>query len=282
MSHRRILPLCLLFAGCGAVLDPQGPVGSAQRTILFNAVAIMLVIVVPVIVGTLALAWWFRAGNPRARRRPEWSYSGSLELITWSIPLMVILFLGGITWIGAHALDPARALASPNKPLDVQVVALDWKWLFIYPEQDVAAVNRLVIPVGTPVQFHITSASVMTAFFIPQLGSMIYAMNGMESRLNLQADTAGAFRGMASHYSGAGFPGMNFSTEAVAPERFAAWIDDTRREARTLDRAAYTELGRPSRDVAPFAFGRVDPALFAGIVSGAVPPAVPGPEETRR
>jgi cytochrome o ubiquinol oxidase subunit 2 len=283
MTYRGILvPVCLLATGCGAVLDPQGPVGRAQRVILFDAVAIMLAIGVPAIVGTLAVAWWFRAGNARAVRRPQWSFSGRIEIVTWSVPLMTILFLGGIAWLGAHALDPMRGLEGEGEPLEVQVVALDWKWLFIYPDAGVASVNRLVLPVGAPVTFHITSASVMTAFFIPQLGSMIYAMNGMESRLNLAADTPGQYRGMASHYSGAGFPGMHFVVDAVPAERFGGWVAETRQAEKALDAAAYAELGRQSSDVAPFVYGRVDPALFAGIVSRRIPAAVPGQAEAAR
>ncbi len=189
-----LLPI-VLTACQPAVLDPQGIIGIAEKTILTDSLAIMLAIVIPTIAATFAFAWWFRASNTRARYLPDFAYSGRLELIVWAIPLLVIMLLGGVTWIGSHDLDPAKPLASNTPPLEVQVVSLDWKWLFIYPEQHVASVNQLVVPAGVPVHFSLTSASVMNAFFIPQLGSMIYTMNGMTTQLNLQADAPGTFRG---------------------------------------------------------------------------------------
>ena len=176
----RLGPLgaALLLSGCDwAVLDPKGPIADANKTILIDSVAIMLAIVVPTIVATLAAAWWFRSSNTRAQYLPDFEYSGALELIVWAIPLLTIMLLGGVAWIGSHDLDPARPIESKEDPINVQVVSLDWKWLFIYPDQHVASVNRLVIPAGTPVHFTLTSGSVMTAFFVPQLGSMIYTMN---------------------------------------------------------------------------------------------------------
>ena len=209
-----MLPLAL--AACQpAVLYPQGPIGLANRTILIDSVAIMLAIVVPTIVATLAFAWWFRASNTRARYLPEWAYSGRIELIVWAIPLLVIILLGGVAWIGSHELDPQQPIASDKPPLEVQVVSLDWKWLFIYPAQRIATVNQLMIPAGVPVHFALTSASVMNAFFIPQLGSMIYTMNGMTTQLNLRADQAGVFPGLSSHYSGDGFSDMHFAVRAM-------------------------------------------------------------------
>ena len=186
-----LLPI-VLTACQPAVLDPQGIIGIAEKTILIDSLAIMLAIVIPTIAATFAFAWWFRASNTRARYLPDFAYSGRLELIVWAIPLLVIMLLGGVTWIGSHDLDPAKPLASNTPPLEVQVVSLDWKWLFIYPEQHVASVNQLVVPAGVPVHFSLTSASVMNAFFIPQLGSMIYTMNGMTTQLNLQADAPGS------------------------------------------------------------------------------------------
>ena len=170
----------------------------------------MLAIVVPTIAATFAFAWWFRASNTRATYLPDWEYSGRIELIVWAIPLLVIMLLGGVAWIGSHDLDPAKPLASNTPPLEVQVVSLDWKWLFIYPDQHIASVNQLVVPAGTPIHFSLTSASVMNAFFVPQLGSMIYTMNGMTTQLYLQADAPGTFLGLSSHFSGDGFSGHAF------------------------------------------------------------------------
>src|ERR1700743_1066542 len=230
MSFRRnfsllvALAVPVLLEGCsGAILTPVGPVGKAERTILLNSLTIMLAIVIPVILATLAFAWWFRASNTRAVHLPTWEYSGRIELIIWSIPALVVFFLGGIDWIGSHDLDPARPLPSREKPLEVEVVSLDWKWLFIYPDQGVASVNQLVAPVGVPLHLRITSATVVNVFFVPRLGSEIYAMNGMASQLNLQADEPGVFPGLAAHFSGDGFSDMNFEMHALPAAEFAAW-----------------------------------------------------------
>ena len=263
-----------------AVLDPQGIIGIAEKTILIDSLAIMLAIVVPTIAATLAFAWWFRASNTRAIHLPEWAYSGRIELIVWAIPLLVIMLLGGVAWIGSHDLDPARPLASSTPPLEVQGVSLDWKWLFIYPGQRVASVNHLVVPAGVPIHFSLTSASVMNAFFIPQLGSMIYTMNGMTTQLNLRADAPGTFRGLSSHYSGDGFSDMHFDVQAVPAEQFTAWIDTTRNTGPTLDAGSYTDLARQSVNTNPFTFRAADPDLFRQIVTQKLPPG-PGPQTGR-
>ncbi len=263
----------LALAGCQkAVLDPLGPVGNAQKTILINSLGIMLAIVVPTIVATLTFVWWFRASNPKARRLPTFAYSGRIEMIVWGIPTLVIILLGGVAWVGSHELDPAKPLASDKPALVVQVVSLDWKWLFIYPAQKVASVNRLVIPAGTPVHFELTSASVMNAFFIPQLGSMIYTMNGMTTNLNLMADNPGTFRGLSSHYSGDGFSGMHFQVEAMSDDGFKRWVNTTRSDGQSLDAASYAALAKQSSDVSPFTFSKADPTLFARVVSQSIPP----------
>src|ERR1700733_6213311 len=234
------------LGGCDTgVLDPQGPIGIAEKTILIDSLAIMLAIVVPTIAASLAFAWWFRASNTRATYLPDFVYSGRLELIVWSMPILVIMLLGGVIWISSHDLDPAKPLASKTPPLEIQVVSLDWKWLFIYPNQGVASVNQLVLPAGIPIHFSLTSSSVLNAFFIPQLGSMIYTMNGMRTQLNLQADAPGTFHGLSSHYSGDGFSDMHFDVRAVSPAQFAAWIESTRGTGPTLDVTSYTALGQP-------------------------------------
>src|SRR3954466_7979681 len=231
------------LSGCDfGILDPQGPIGAAEKTILLNSLVIMLAIIVPTIAATLWFAFWFRSGNTKARYRPQWVFSGRIELVIWSVPLLTITFLGGITWIGSHELDPARPLASKTRPLEVQVVSLDWKWLFVYPDQGVASVNQVVVPVATPVHFSLTSASVLNAFFVPQLGSMIYTMNGMTTQLNLHADTPGIFQGLSSHYSGDGFSDMHFDVEALPADRFSAWVDATRNDGPTLTPQGYADL----------------------------------------
>jgi cytochrome o ubiquinol oxidase subunit II len=274
---RRGAPLlALALAGCGGVLDPRGPVGEAQKTILFNALSIMLCIVVPVIVLTGAFAWWFRASNPKATYMPDWAYSGRVELVVWSVPALTVMFLAGVAWTGSFALEPRRPLPSQVPVLEVQAVSLDWKWLFIYPKQEVAVVNELVLPTGTPVRFRLTSATVMNTFFIPQLGSMIYTMNGMETVLHLQADAQGDYRGMSAHFSGDGFPGMHFVTRAVPPAAFESWASQAKSDGPVLDKAAYAELLKESVDVKPHGFKGVEPGLFDAIVARTAPDA-PGP-----
>ncbi len=270
-----IAPLCL--AACqSALLDPKGVIGLAEKTILIDSLAIMLAIVVPTIVATLGFAWWYRASNTKARYRPAFVYSGRLELVVWSIPLLVIILLGGVIWIGAHQLDPAKPLASDAPPLQVQVVSLDWKWLFIYPDQQIASVNRLVIPAGVPVHFTLTSASVMNAFFIPRLGSMIYTMNRMTTQLNLRADAPGTFQGLSSDYSGDGFAGMHFEVRSLPGDQFADWIDTARKSGPALDPSSYMALAQQSFATPPFTYRTADAGLFGKIVSQQLPPG-PGP-----
>jgi cytochrome o ubiquinol oxidase subunit II len=267
----------LSLSGCGfGILDPQGPIGAAEKTILLNALFIMLAIIIPTVAATLWFAFWFRSGNAKALYRPQWVYSGRIELVIWSIPLLTITFLGGIIWIGSHELDPARPLASEIRPLEVQVVSLDWKWLFIYPEHGVASVNQVVVPIATPVHFSLTSASVMNAFFVPQLGSMIYTMNGMTTQLYLQADRMGDFYGRSSHFSGDGFPAMEFTLRAVSNDAFNDWARGIHGGGGMLDANAYAELAERSMNVKPFTYGSIDPNLFHAIVTQAIPPA-PGP-----
>lgn len=260
------------LAGCGqGVLDPAGPIAGQNRLILFNALAIMLAIVVPTMFATVAFAWWFRASNDKARYRPDWHYSGRLELLVWSIPTIAVIFLGGVAWVGSHDLDPRKPIASDRKPLSVEVVALDWRWLFIYPEQGVASLNRLVIPTGTPVRFRITSASVMNSFFIPQLGSQIYAMAGMATELYLQADRPGQYFGFSAHYSGAGFPSMRFETVASPQPDFDAWVARAKAEGKPLDVAEYRTLVEPTRVTEPALFKDVEPGLFHKAIMIAAP-----------
>jgi cytochrome o ubiquinol oxidase subunit 2 len=263
-----------------SILDPQGPVGLADRAIMIDSLVIMLAVVIPVIVATLAFTWWYRASNTRARYLPDWAYSGRLELVIWSIPVLVIVFLGGMAWIGAHDLDPAKPLPSRDPPLRVQVVSLDWKWLFIYPDQGVASVNELVVPAGQPVRFMLTSASVMNVFFVPQLGSMIYTMNGMSTQLNLQADKPGVFYGESAHFSGDGFSGMHFDVRAVSPGEFADWIQEGRASTAVLDDQGYRQLEVQSQNVPVQAYRAPNPNLYFEVVSQKLPPG-PGPTSGR-
>ena len=260
----------------GGVLDPKGPVGGGERLILLDATVIMLAVIIPVILMTLAFAWWYRAGNSKARRLPKFDYSGRIELVTWSVPALIVLFLSGIAWIGAHQLDPRKRLDETQaKALDVQVVSLDWKWLFIYPHQGIASVNELVLPVGTPVRFHLTSASVMNSFFVPQLGSQVYTMAGMVTELNLRADDPGTYPGLSAQFSGEGFSDMRFSVRAVPAADFDTWARQDASQA--LDRAHYAQLAQPGTS-GPAHFSKVEPDLFQAIVEahGGEPHALEG------
>jgi cytochrome o ubiquinol oxidase subunit 2 len=258
-----------LLASCrgAGVLDPQGPIAAAERLLLINATEIMLVVVVPVILATLGFAWWFRSSNESASRSPDWAYQGGIEFVVWSIPALVVILLGGVNWIGSHQLDPRAAIPSDIKPLQVDVVSLDWKWLFIYPDQRIAAVNQLVVPAGTPVSFHLTSATVMNSFFVPQLGSQIYTMAGMTTHLNLLADKPGEYPGMSANFSGDGFADMRFTVKAVPAGEFDGWVAKVGGSGTALDDAAYAELTKPSSAVPPTTYRSVDPALFERIVN---------------
>ena len=263
------------------ILDPQGPIAAAEKTILIDSIGIMLAIVLPTIIAIFAVAFWFRRSNPRARYQPEWAYSGRIELVVWSIPALTVILLGGVAWIGAHQLDPARPIEGGGKPLTIQVVSLDWKWLFIYPDQKVAVVNELTVPAGVPLHFEMTSSSVMNAFFIPQFGSMIYTMNGMTSRLELRADREGTFQGLSSHFSGDGFADMHFDVHVVSEADFVKWAAATAPSDRRLNAASYKDLTKPSIEKQTLTFRLDDPNLFQAIASQRLPPA-PGPQQTTR
>jgi cytochrome o ubiquinol oxidase subunit 2 len=274
-----ILGLCGLgLASCsGGVLDPLGPVGAGDATILIDATAIMLAIVIPTILLAFWMAWHYRASNRKAEYLPYWSYSGRIEAVVWSIPILTIMFLGGLIWIGSYKLDPFRSLPSKSPPLEVQVVSLDWKWLFIYPQQGIATINQLVVPAGTPVHFSITSASVFNVFFVPRLGSMIYAMPGMISQLHLQADNPGQLWGTSAQFSGDGFSDMQFQVKSVPSADFEAWAAGVRNTGPVLDKAAYTGLLQQTQNVPPSTYRAVDPQLFQDVATQKIPPG-PGPQ----
>jgi cytochrome o ubiquinol oxidase subunit 2 len=255
------------------ILDPQGPIGAADTAILIDSVAIMLAIVLPTIVAIFAFAFWFRASNTKARYLPNWEYSGRIELVVWSVPALTIILLGGVAWIGAHQLDPARAVEGSAKPLTIQAVSLDWKWLFIYPDQRVATINTLTVPAGVPLRFELTSSSVMNVFFIPQFGSMIYTMNGMATQLNLRADRPGTFQGLSAHFSGDGFSDMHFDVHVVPSEQFSKWAQDASRAEKSLDELSYGEIAKPSMKSQPAVYRLADPHLFNSIVTQKLPPS---------
>jgi cytochrome o ubiquinol oxidase subunit 2 len=267
-----VLTGAAMLGGCNeGVLDPKGPIAIANRQILLNSLGIMLAIVIPVIVATLGVAFWFRASNSRARYRPEFAYSGRLEMLVWSIPAMTVFLVGGVAWVGSHDVSPRKPIASSVQALRVQVTSLDWKWLFIYPEQGVASVNRLTVPVGTPISLELTSSGVMNSFFVPQLGSQIYTMAGMVTRLHLLADEAGTYRGFSAQFSGEGFSDMHFDAEVVTGEKFAQWIEAARSAGPDLNATTYASLAKPTAAVAPFTYRSVAPGLFETITVSEMP-----------
>jgi cytochrome o ubiquinol oxidase subunit 2 len=262
------LGLVLLLSGCNLdVLDPKGSVGLAERDLIATSTWAMLIVVIPVIVLTLWFAWRYRASNTHAEYRPNWSHSTGIEIAVWTIPTLIILFLGVLTWKSTHELDPYRPLESSVKPINVEVVALDWKWLFIYPDLGIATVNQLAFPVGTPVNFNITSDSVMNSFFIPQLGGQIYAMAGMQTRLHLIADEAGDYAGTSANFSGKGFSDMKFRAIASSPEEFNAWVAKVRASSDRLDMNRYHVVSQPDEKAPVTYFSSVDPKLFHNIIA---------------
>jgi cytochrome o ubiquinol oxidase subunit 2 len=263
------LALILGLGGCSeGVLAPVGPVGGAENQILMETFGAMMLVVAPVILLTLAFAWWFRASNRRARFRPDWSYSGKVEFTVWIIPLLLIVFLATLAWSGAHDLDPYAPLKSGRKPVRVEVVSLDWKWLFIYPAYGVASVNEMALPTGTPIDLRLTSGTVMNSFFVPQLGSQIYTMAGMQTRLSLQADRPGTYRGLSAQFSGDGFSDMHFAVRAGDDAAFARWIAQAKASGARLDAAGYDRLAAKHATAAQTLYGDVAADVFDHAMRG--------------
>ena len=276
-----LAPLVLL-GGCDmVVMNPMGDVALQQRNLVIFATALMLLIVVPVIALVGIFAWKYRATNADATYEPDWDHSTALELVIWAAPLLIVICLGAVTWVATHLLDPyrpigriaaGRPIAAGTKPLEVQVVALDWKWLFIYPEYGIATVNELAAPVDRPIRFRLTASSVMNAFYVPTLAGMIYAMPSMETKLHAVINKPGDYAGFSSNYSGAGFSGMRFRFHGMRDADFAGWVARTRAGRLGLNRANYLKLERPSERVPVIRFARVDAGLFDAVVNQCVRP----------
>lgn len=274
-----------MLAGCQTVLmSPSGDLAVQQRNLIITSTVLMLLIIVPVIVLTLAFAWHFRASNKKAHYDPDWDHSTILELLIWSAPLLIIIALGAITWVSTHKLDPyrpldriaeGRSLPAGARPLQVDVVALDWKWLFIYPEQGIATVNELAAPVDRPIQFKITASTVMNSFFIPALAGQIYAMPGMETQLQAVINHPGQFQGFSANYSGHGFSGMHFVFHGVSEDDFARWVHKARSGGSELSREAYVKLAAPSENDPVTYYGTVEPGLYRAILTRCVDPDSP-------
>ncbi|KQV70416.1 ubiquinol oxidase subunit II [Rhizobium sp. Root1220] len=277
-----VLPMLLTLAGCNmVVMSPSGDIAVQQRDLIIVSTALMLLIIIPVICMTLLFAWRYRRSNTDATYDPEWHHSTRLEVVIWSAPLAIIIALGAITWISTHKLDPFRPLdrldaergiSAETKPLTVQVVALDWKWLFFYPELGIATVNELAAPVDVPINFEITSSSVMNSFYIPALAGQIYAMAGMQTKLHAVINKEGVYDGFSANYSGAGFSHMRFKFHAFNPQGFDAWVARVKTQGTALNRDAYLKLERPSEREPVRYFASADKDLFNAILNLCVRP----------
>ena len=277
-----LLAVPVLVSGCSAVvLDPAGDVAAQQGNLVVLSTALMLLIIVPVLALIALFAWRYRHTNTGATYTPDWHHSTALELVIWAAPLLIIICLGAVTWTSTHLLDPyrpigridaKRPISATAKPLRVQVVALDWKWLFIYPEYGIATVNELAAPLDRPIEFELTASNVMNAFYVPNLAGQIYAMPGMTTKLNAVVNRPGNFTGFSSNFSGEGFSGMHFRFHAVPERGFDGWVQRIRAGGGTLDRAGYLKLAKPSADTPVMRFAAVTPGLFDSAANRCVSP----------
>jgi len=258
-----------LLAGCSSILlfNPKGPIGESERFLILAAIGLMAIVVIPVFI----MAFWFpikyRASNTASTYTPKWGYSAKIDMVMWGVPIAIIVVLATLTWHMTHALDPYKPIPSAHKPINIQAVSLNWKWLFIYPEQNIATVNQITFPVNAPLSFKLTSDTVMTSFFIPQLGSQMYAMGGMQTQLNLLADHPGTYAGHNNQISGIGYANMHFKAQAVSPEEFQAWVQKVRQSPEKLDLNRYEQLTQPNDGYYPVTyFSAVEPDLFLHIL----------------
>ena len=267
MYRLAILPILLMLGGCDYLLfDPKGPIAAEQMDLIILSFLVMMIVVIPVFFMTVWFPIKYRASNKDSEYKPNWEHSNLIEAVVWSVPLAIIIALGIITYKTSFSLDPRQALESDKPTMRIQVVAMDWKWLFIYPEQEIATVNEFAMPVDTPVEFLITSDTVMNSFFVPQLGSMIYAMAGMENQLHLIASEEGSYRGLSANYSGFGFSGMKFKALAKSDAGFEAWVEQVKESGRALDREAYELLSEKTKDHPVEYYAQVNPLMFNRII----------------
>jgi cytochrome o ubiquinol oxidase subunit II len=265
------LGVALLCGGCGVVtspvIDPKGPITLAERDLMFDAIAIMMIVIIPVFVLAALFIWRYRGTNRSARYTPNLAYYWPVEILVWGVPAAIIVWLGLHLWHDAYKLDPYNPIDTSVAPLKVGAIAQDWKWLFVYPEQNIAVVNELVLPIDTPVSIRITSDTVMNSLLIPALGGQIYAMAGMQTELHLLADKPGKFWGRNAQYSGAGFADQQFDVTTTSKEDFDAWVDKAKQSSDTLDASTYEKLAKPSAKVPVTYYSGVEPNLFDGIIA---------------
>lgn len=249
------------------VLNPKGEIADKQRGLMVFASLLALVVVIPVFALTGYIAWTYREGNKNAKYTPEWDSNAILETIWWGIPIALISVLSIVTWNSSHSLDPHKPIVSDTKPMTIQVVALDWKWLFIYPEQNIASVNYVQFPVDTPVKFEITSDAPMNSFWIPSLGGQIYAMSGMSTHLNLISSQKGSYNGSSANISGKGFSGMKFTATASSQDDFDRWVNTARQSPYSLDQSGYNQLAVQSVNDPVSYYSTTEPGLYEGLVN---------------
>lgn len=267
------LGFALLLSGCNlAILNPKGLVAAQEKHILVISAALMLIVVVPVIFLTFFFAWRYRESNPKSSYAPKWAHSTLIEIICWSVPCIIVGILGVITWKTSHELDPYKPLISRNHPITIQAIALDWKWLFIYPEQHIAAVNFIQFPIGVPVQFLITAIGAMNSFQIPQLGGQIYAMAGMQTKLHLIADELGDYRGISSNFSGNGFSEMKFVARVSTQKAFNQWVREVKQSPNKLNQRAYNELAQPSENNPRQYYSSANPDIYQSLLMKSMMP----------
>ncbi len=261
-----LLFTALFIGGCDfALFAPEGEIGRNIRNTIFITVGLMLLVVIPTLCLIVWVALKYRKGND-AEYEPEWEHSTKIEMWAWGVPIVIIAILATITYYTSFSMDPRTPIKSEKETMKVQVVALEWKWLFIYPEQGIATINEIAVPVDTPVEFLITSNDTMNSFFIPRLGGQLYAMAGMENRLHLIANQEGVYRGISSNYSGFGFSGMRFKVLSLPDEKFNQWVDKVKTSDKKLDAESYHKLEKKTRDNPAEYFGHIDPLQFKNII----------------
>ena len=252
--------------GNHSFFNAQGIIAQQERNLLITATLLMLIVVMPVFTLLFTFLWKYRASNTNAHYSPDVDGNTAAEILWWGIPLLLVCMLGIITWKSSHTLDPAKPIVSNVPPITIQVVALDWKWLFIYPQEHIATVNFVEFPANTPINFQITADAPMNSFFIPQLGGQMYAMPGMSTQLHLEAFAPGSYNGLSANISGAGFSSMNFIAKSVTANDYANWITTVEHSSQMLDAQTYSNLAQPSSHVPVTYYASTDPDLYSTIV----------------
>jgi cytochrome o ubiquinol oxidase subunit 2 len=272
-----IAGFAFMHSGNIALLNPQGPVGIEERNVMLITVLLSAIVVIPLFSMLFVFAWVYRADNPKAKKdhQPNWDHDSYIaEFVWWLVPTAIVAFLSVVAWQSTHALDPFKPLQGANPPVTIQVVALDWKWLFIYPQQGIATVNILEIPQNAPVTFQITADAPMNSFWIPKLGGQIMAMPGMTNQLNLMASNVGTYTGSSANISGDGFAGMNFATKSVSENDFTSWVQSVKNQQHPLNQTTYAALTAPSQYVPPLYYSSIDQNLYTSIIMKYMMPAM--------